>query len=94
MFTKLNQITSAGKATVENDRQAQPKGEEMMEYGHSNIGFSESYKEPKDPWSILIRGNGVWNSIMIGRCEGRPNWFRRFWYWALLDWKWIRSEKY
>lgn len=27
-------------------------------------------------------------TIWIDSPQPMPNWFRRFWYWALLDWTW------
>lgn len=28
----------------------------------------------------------------VGMIESRPNWWRRFWAWALLGWRWEEKE--
>lgn len=35
--------------------------------------------------SRLVIGGGT---VKIDSPRLRPNWFRRFWYWLLLDWTW------
>jgi len=39
---------------------------------------------PVEIRSVLLIGDVV----RIETPRPRPGWFRRFWYWALLDWRW------
>ncbi len=39
--------------------------------------------------SVLVIGQGL---VRIESPRPRPGWWRRFWYWALLDWGWEQWE--
>jgi hypothetical protein len=43
---------------------------------------------PKLLARLRINPRGGGQTLTIDSTIRRPNWFRRFWYWALLGWTW------
>ena len=60
----------------------------MSDYG---LLIDDSYL-PHPQYRSRVSFNNDTN-FLIYFSTPRPNWFRRFWYWALLGWKWEAIEE-
>jgi len=73
---------------TDNEYKIDLKGLSIGDYYHAEIPILQS--------RLIMRSqrrNGSWENDMVFTLTGPvPNWWRRFWYWALLGWKWERIE--
>ena len=60
--------------------------EESAHYACKHASLSSIFMDPPDR-SKLVIGSGMKTVQFFFTCR-RPNCWRRFWYWALLGWRW------